>query len=314
MKKYHYLMPKKREYLYLIPIPIVFLAAIPFLTKNAYLITLLYLIFINIILAESWNLIGGYGGQISLGIGAFFGVGAYTSVILINAGLTPFLSVPLGGIMAVGLAIVTTPTFKLRGVYFAIGTLFLPEIIKVVVLTWRSVTGGAAGIFMPIQAKFTAIPYYLSSFFLVMFVLLFTHIIANSKVGIALRAIREEEEAAGTLGVNAIKFKFIAYACCAFFVGLSGGIHSFYLLMLFPQSTFYIMWSVGPVFMSIIGGVGTLAGPIVGAIIFTFLSQVLVMVPIIGEIHLFVLGSLLIGIILLMPGGIVGTAKKVLKL
>jgi len=291
-------------------ISLIALAILPFFVESIYVITFFYLVLLNIALAESWNLIGGYCGQILLGMSAFIGVGAYTSSILYASGTPAFLSVLLGGVMAVCLSFVLIPTFRLRGVYFAIGTLFFPEIIRVIVISLGDITGGAGGFYLPLPEVFTPLPYYFSALGLAVVTIITVNWLINSKIGLAIRAIRDNEDAAQSIGIFSVKYKILALAICAFFAGLAGGIHSFYLLFLEPHSAFSIMWSVAPVFMVIIGGSASLIGPIIGAIIFTSLSQLLTMV--VGEIHLTIFGIILIAVMLFSPEGLIKVIRKLL--
>lgn len=283
------------------------LVAAPAFLVGGFTLSLLYMILIYVTLSESWNILGGYAGQICLGIGAFFGVGGYAAAMLSISGLPVPLSVIIGGFVAVLLGFAVTPTLKLRGVYFAIGTFFLPEIMKVLILNLEE-TGGAKGLFLPFSLMVDPKYLYLSSLLLTALTIAITHKISTSRIGLAFRAIREDEEAAECCGINPLKFKLLGLVLCAFLSGLAGGIHAHYLLFLDPHATFNIMWSISPVFMAIIGGVGTLSGPIIGAGIFTLLKYWIT--TIVGEVDLIVMGSALIAVVLLMPEGIIGVIKK----
>jgi branched-chain amino acid transport system permease protein len=288
------------------------LLIIPFFIPVDYIIYLIFLIFINATLAVSWNVIGGYAGQISLGNAAFFGIGTYATAILWKAGLTPYLGMIMGGVFAMGLALIITPAFRLRGVYFAISTLIFNEIIRVWMINWTDVTGGASGIILPLPSNYSILPYYFLGLFLMLACIIFAYKLSVSKTGLAFITIREDEDASRSLGVNIFKYKTLALLFSAFFFGVAGGLHVSYLFIAEPHSVFSITWSVAPVFMVIVGGVGTIAGPIIGAIIYSLLSEVLVGI---GEIHLVVFGSLLILVILFAPGGIYRLiTKKILKI
>lgn len=283
------------------------LAAVSAFFVRGFALSLLYMILIYVTMAESWNILGGYAGQICLGIGAFFGVGGYAAAMLSISGTPVPLSVIIGGFVAVLLGLAVTPTFRLRGVYFAIGTFFLPEIMKVLILNLEE-TGGAKGLFLPFSLMVNPAYLYLSSLLLAALTIAITHKISTSRIGLVFKAIREDEEAAECCGINPLKFKLLGLTLCAFLSGLAGGIHAHYLLFLDPHATFNIMWSISPVFMSIIGGVGTLSGPIIGAGIFTLLRYWIT--TIVGEVDLIVMGSALIAVVLLMPEGIIGVIKK----
>ncbi|MEM2806673.1 MAG: branched-chain amino acid ABC transporter permease [Candidatus Bathyarchaeia archaeon] len=286
------------------------LAALGLLIKEAYTLGLLYMVLIYVVLAVSWNILGGYAGQICLGIGAFFGVGSYAAMMLTHNGVPAPLCILAGGVVAVLLGVAVIPTLKLRGVYFAIGTLFLPEIVKVIVLNLKE-TGGAKGLLPPLGLFVSRAHLYISSLVMAAFVIAIAYKITNSRIGLAFRAIREDDEAAQCCGVNPLRFKVLALLLSAFIVGLAGGLHAYYVPYLEPYSAFNILWSISPVFMSIIGGAGTLSGPIIGAGIFAFLRFWLL--PILGEIDLIVMGTALIVVVLLMPEGVAGIIKKGVK-
>lgn len=290
-------------------IVLVLLIIAPFMVESGFLITIMYTLFIYTALAESWNIIGGMGGQVFLGTAAFFGWGAYACAMLSLSGLPFLLCVFLGGLTTVFLAIVLTPTFKLRGTYFVVGSIFLSEIMKVIVLM-LPVTGGATGIMLPIFRERVIFTYYVSML-LMLAAVLSTYLIVNSKIGTALKAIRDDQDAAEMFGVNSTKVKLFALLSAAVFCGMIGGIHAFYMIYVEPHSFFDIHWSLIPVFMVLIGGSSTLAGPIIGVAIYTLLRELFVAVS--GEIYLTMLGILLIAVMLLAPNGLYPFLEEKIK-
>ncbi|MCS7114387.1 MAG: branched-chain amino acid ABC transporter permease [Nitrososphaerota archaeon] len=286
------------------------MSALAFLVREAYTLGLLYMVLIYVILAESWNILGGYAGQICLGIGAFFGVGSYAAMMLTHNGVPAPICILAGGVVAVFLGVAVIPALKLRGVYFAIGTLFLPEIVKVIVLNLKE-TGGAKGLLPPLGLFVSRAHLYISSLVMAVLVVAVAYRITNSRIGLAFRAIREDDEAAECCGVNPLRFKVLALLISAFIAGIAGGLHAYYVPYLEPYSAFNILWSISPVFMSIIGGAGTISGPVIGAGIFAFLRFWLL--PILGEIDLIVMGSALIVVVMLMPEGVAGIIKRGVK-
>jgi branched-chain amino acid transport system permease protein len=286
------------------------LLILPFAVKG-YAVYLLYMVFLYIVLAESWNIIGGYAGQVCLGMGAFFGLGAYIAAMLSFNGFPPPLSIFIGGCTAALLGVIIFPTFRLRGVYFAIGTLFLPDIIKVIILNLE-VTGGAKGFFLPLTFALDLTHWYIAALILASITVLFAFKMSNSRIGLVFKAIRDDEDASEPCGINPFKYKILAMMLASFLSGLAGGIYAHQMLFLEPHGTFKLMWSIGPVFMCIIGGVGSIIGPIIGAGIFTALS--LWLVTLVGEVDLIVMGVILIVVILTMPGGIFGALSKRVKL
>lgn len=285
------------------------LAIIPFYIRSVYLISFLSLLFLNAVLACSWNVLGGYAGLVCLGIGAFFGVGAYCTAIMVTYDLPILICIILSGIAAIMLALLFTPVLKLRGVYFSIGTLFLPDILRVFVLYFGEITGGSKGIYIPMKRN--PLISYLASLVLMASIFLIAYKLVNSRYGLAIKSLHDDEEAAEMFGVKIANFKMFCLVLCAVFSGLAGGVYALYIGFLEPYSTFAVSWSVGPVFMAIIGGVGTLVGPLIGSIIYTFLTQWLIYM--VGEFHLLILGISIILIIMLLPSGIVGGLKKIFK-
>ncbi|MBS7641002.1 MAG: branched-chain amino acid ABC transporter permease [Candidatus Bathyarchaeia archaeon] len=286
-------------YIFLLIVLLLLIVA-PLVLGTVYWTTLLYTLLLHIILAESWNIIGGFGGQVFLGTAAFFGWGAYTSAMLYYAGVPFAACILLAGFSAACLAFILTPTFKLRGVYFVVGSLFISEIMKTIVLT-LPIFGGAAGIMLPVFRERVLFTYY-SAFLLMLVVFLITLFITRSKIGIALRAIRDDQEAAEIFGINSTMFKLLALVITSLLCGMAGGIHAFYMIYVEPHSFFSISWNIIPVFTVLIGGTSTIMGPIIGTAIYTLLRELFIFVT--GEIYLTVLGALLIVVMLIAPSGV----------
>jgi branched-chain amino acid transport system permease protein len=291
---------EQHAYIYL-AIIFLLLGIIPQVVRAGYWLTLVYTLLIYTILAKSWNIVGGFGGQVFLGNAAFFGLGAYACAMLYMSGLHPILCILLSGFVAACLAVILTPTFRLRGVYFVIGSLFIPEIMKVIILM-LPITGGAAGIVIPIFGSERVILAYYSALVLTLVVILATLFITKSKIGMYLRAIRDDQDAAEAFGINPTIFKFLALILTAIFSGIAGGIHAFFMVYVEPHSFFETGWSVIPVFMVLIGGPSTLMGPITGVAIYTLLRELFTVVA--REVYLTMLGALLIIVMLTAPSGI----------
>jgi len=286
------------------------LAGLPFVIKNVSTINLIIQIFMYVILASAWNILGGYAGQISLGHAAYFGLGALLARLLwINAGVHILPSILAGGLLAVVFAlIIGLPAFRLKGVYFTIGTLALAQILFVTV-----------GNIWPYNSSFTPAEmrdfnelnkniyrYYL---FLVLVVSTVGTVffLARSKLGLGMMAVKEEEDAAESLGVSALKHKIAALVLSAFFTGLAGGGFAYYFTSFYLNYTFSPIWSLDVLTMVFIGGQGTILGPIIGAIFFVVLKEFLVLN--LGEYHLLVFGVLFILVVLFLPGGIISAWK-----
>ncbi|MEM2294574.1 MAG: branched-chain amino acid ABC transporter permease [Candidatus Bathyarchaeia archaeon] len=298
----------KQLYTYiLLAIIFLLLGIVPQIVGMSYWLTLVYTLLINIILAKSWNIVGGFGGQVFLGMAAFFGLGAYACAMLYLTGVPPILCILLGGLIAACLAIILTPTFRLRGVYFVIGSLFVPEIMKVIVLM-LPITGGAAGIVIPVLgAQWVFFAYY-SALILALAVTITTLFITKSKIGMVLRAIRDDQDAAEAFGINPAAYKFLALILTAIFCGMAGGTHAFYMVYVEPHGFFEIGWSTVPVFMVLVGGPSTLIGPVIGVAIYTLLRELFTFVA--GEIYLTMLGALLIIVMLTAPTGVYPVITK----
>ena len=271
---------------------------------SRFTVFILYLLFLNIALAQSWNLVGGYTGLISLGHAAFFGIGAYSAAIFMSQLNLPFLvAVIAGGLLAVVFAVIIAfPTFRFRGVYFAIGTLILAEALRIWMINWEF-TGGAQGLQFPISR----IP-SLNAFYYIMLISAVAAtavlvLILQQKLGLGLRAIRDNEGSAKNMGVNVFRTKLFSLVISAFIAGLIGAIHATRLSVIEPYSIFGVGWTIAMINIVIIGGMGTIVGPIVGAIFVVFLGEAL---SDFYTVHLMITGFIFIVVIRFMPQGIWG--------
>ena len=294
----------------LLVLAVVVLAFIPSFVGR-YTLFIGYFAVLNVALAQSWNLVGGYTGLISLGHAAFFGLGAYaaaTSVIVFKLPL--FASFLIGGLTAAIFAfLISFPIFRFRGIYFAIGTLVLAEALRLWMINWEY-TGGAQGMQFPI-----GIGPGLAGYFHIMLALAagstaLLMYITRSKLGIGLRAIRDNENSAQNLGVDIFRTKLTAFLISAFIAGLVGAVHASRLGAIEPYSIFGAAWTIGVVNVVIIGGMGTIFGPIVGAIFVTILAELLADFP---GVHLLIEGAILILIIRFMPYGVWGYVLRLVS-
>jgi branched-chain amino acid transport system permease protein len=191
---------------------------------------------------------------------------------------------------------------KLRGDYFALGTLGLGEILRVIITQGGSLTGGPVGLLLPSSEYESMRPYYFIALFIAMASLLCVWTLVKSRVGLALVAIREDEQAAATNGIDVLKYKILAFAAGAFFTGLGGSIYAYYLFHIHPLGFFGLNWALLPVLMTVLGGTGTIMGPIVGAFILTgVLELASIWIP---EIHPIFSGAFIILVMLFLPQGI----------
>ncbi|MBW1767140.1 MAG: ABC transporter permease [Deltaproteobacteria bacterium] len=291
---------------------LVFLAlcVIPFIldSENNYIIYLLFLAFIYVALAQGWNLLAGYTGEISLGTGAFFGLGAYVVAIGWAHGIFGFFS-PLGFILAglaaaiLAVAIGTPLLSRLRGDYFALGTLGLAEILKILFIQGGMFTGGPVGITLPSSAYNSFMPYYFIALFFALFATAVTYFIIKSRIGLALIAVRDDETAASASGINTLKYKILAFAAGAFIAGICGGLQAYYLFHISPDGFFSFEWTLYPILMCMLGGAGTITGPIIGAFFLTIAFELAkIWLP---EFHPMFSGMLIILVVLFLPTGLV---------
>ena len=279
------------------------IAAAPWLLGSAYWRGILVLCAMNVLLALSLNLVMGYTGQLNLGQSAFFGIGAYVSTILIKTYGGTFWLAAGAAVAAAGLVGVALAAFavRLRGHYLAIASLGFAVITYQVLVNWESMTQGVRGIYgilAPVPDT-VALFYLVAGLGLVVYFLLDN--LVRSPVGDTLRAIREDEVSAAALGVNAAVWKAFAFGLGAAIAGLAGCFYPGFVGTLVPDA-FGIVESFTMMAMVIVGGMGTMIGPVIGAVVLTFLPEVL---RDFGELRLMIYGVALTLVVLFMPGGMV---------
>jgi len=279
------------------------IAAAPWLLGSAYWRGILVLCAMNVLLALSLNLVLGYTGQLNLGQSAFFGIGAYVSTILIKTYGWNFWLAALAAVAAAGLVGVALAAFavRLRGHYLAIASLGFAVITYQVLVNWESVTQGVRGMYgiLPPVPNAVALFYLVAGIGLVVYFLLDN--LVRSPVGDTLRAIREDEVSAAALGVNAALWKAFAFGLGAAIAGLAGCFYPGFVGTLVPDA-FGIVESFTMMAMVIVGGMGTMIGPVIGAVVLTFLPELL---RGFGELRLMIYGVALTLVVLFMPGGMV---------
>jgi branched-chain amino acid transport system permease protein len=276
---------------------------------DRYMIFLLYLLCLNIGLAQGWNLLAGYAGLISLGVAAFFGIGAYTAAMtIIHLGFHFLVGSFLGGLLAAAFAAaVALPIFRFRGIYFAIGTLVLSEALRIFMINWKF-TGSADGLNLPLESGTSLMWFYYIMLCVAAGTTILLVIILRAKLGMGLRAIGDNEDSARNMGVNTFRTKLYAFLISAFTAGFIGGIHATKMLSIEPYSIFTPMWTLSTANIVIIGGMGTLAGPILGSFFVLFLSELLADYY---TFHLIITGVILIVIIRFVPEGIWGKIRDI---
>jgi len=289
---------------------------------SGYAVTVFVLIFFYAFLAQAWNIVGGYAGQLSAGHAAFVGVGGYTSALLFERGVTPWLGMLAGGVLAAVLgAIIGYLGFRfgLRGFYFVLLTVAFAEICRILATNIDAV-GGAVGLYItftgdPRQFQFQdQRAYYYVALALMLLATGVAALIERRRFGIYLTAIREDETACAALGVNVFRYKLLAMIVSSFLAGLGGTFYAFQNFSLQPAAVFGIPLSVEIVIRPIIGGAGTLLGPIVGSFILTPLGEL--SRSYFGQsglhgAHLIVYGVLLITVVLFMPQGAYPALRRI---
>jgi branched-chain amino acid transport system permease protein len=313
----------KRLYLLLAAV-FVILMLLPLFLDN-YALGIFIMIFYWAYVGQSWNVLTGYTGHISLGHALYIGIGAYATTYLAQTiGLTPWIGMFLGGFIAVAIALFLGFLgfrFGLRGVYFVIMTIAFAELARLAVSHIEAL-GSFTGIFLDFNPSFYNfqfrgnMPYYYIALGFMVASLIAVRIIEVSKVGRFIVAIREDEEAAQALGVNTFKYNMIAIAISAFMTSLAGAFYANYIFYLHPNSLFGMSLSIELILRPIVGGLGTLFGPVIGSIILTPLSEISRAYFAKGGLeglHLILYGVLTILVVLFMPKGIIVYVRRLLR-
>lgn len=297
----------------------VLLVFVPFVSdsEKSYLVFFLFLTFCHIVLSQGWNLVAGYTGQISLGTHAFFALGAYTTALLwhfktfgsVNYYFNPAVMIASGLVPLVFAVLIGTPLLsKLHGDYFALGTLGFGEILKVAFVKGGSFTGGPIGIVLPSAIYSTMKPHYWMALLLALVATGVVYYMTNSRVGLALKAIREDEMAASSSGIHILKYKVLAFAVSAFLVGVCGSVYAYYLFHVSPEGFLILRWTLYPILMCVIGGSGTVIGPVIGSLVMTgVFTAANIYFP---TIHPIFSGIIIILVMLFMPNGIARLWEK----
>ena len=293
------------------------LALVPLWVQSPYALHIFILLFLAIALGESWNIIGGFAGQYSVGHSAWYGLGAYGAFILLQRkAIAPWFGVWVAVAAAVIIAVVVGwITFRLRGPYFVLASIAVAEIIRLAALNWKELTNGAEGILAadapPLRLGGTVItdwnsktPFFYMGLAMALFCIAVNFLVKRSKLGYYLQAIREDQDAAHSLGIPLTLSKNTALAISAACTALAGSFAAFYVGFIEPQGVFGIEVSIQMVLTCIIGGIGTVAGPVIGAVVVVLLSEALR--ASLSSAHLLVYGVLVIIVILTMPDGFVG--------
>jgi branched-chain amino acid transport system permease protein len=298
------------------------LLALPLAVRNSFFLHVAILILMWTLLGAAWNVLGGFAGQVSFGHAALFGMGAYVTVILyLKAGLAPWWGIPLGGLFA---ALASLPVgllcFRLKGPYFSLATLAVAEIVKLLALNWEAVTNGPVGYLITDLPRLRLLghtvdweskrPFYLAAAILALSALAATALLRRSRLGAYLVAIRENEDAAEAVGIDTVRSKVLTLALSAFFAGMGGGFYAFYFRYVDPDAVLNIGLSMEMVFIAMVGGLGTVGGPLIGAVFLTGVAEAVRERFQVG--HLIFYGLFMMVTIRYMPEGIWGRARRLL--
>lgn len=285
---------------------------------NEYFFFAAYVVLTSVTLATAWNVLGGYAGYVNFGPPAFFGIGAYTAVVLFKWLGAPLAAqivagAAMGGLLGFGVGLLT---LRLRGIFFAIATVAVVFIMETLMINWRYV-GGATGLQLlrpPVSAPFET--YARMLFVVVAFMAVASVAIARyvqgSWIGRGLRALRDSEEAAEANGVPTLKLKLFACVVSGALMGAAGAPMPMYLSFIEPASTFNLSYTISALGGSIIGGMSHWLGPIIGALLLGTLQQIIT-VTISGEVNVLIVGVLLVLFVVLAPEGVLGLFKRWLK-
>jgi branched-chain amino acid transport system permease protein len=323
------------------------LGLLPTWIQSPYALHVLVLIFLSVIQGSAWNVLGGYTGQYSVGHSAYFGLGAYVTLMLLQfKQVAPWWGAWVAVALAVAIGLVIgSITFRLRGPYFVLASIAVAEIIRLIVLNWKDVTNGAEGILLsgvpPLTVGGTVItdfgskvPFYYIGLGLAAVTIAANWAVQHSKLGYYFQAIREDQDAAHSLGIPLARYKNVALAISAFFTAWSGAFYGVYVGFIDP-SLLAVDVSVQIVLICIIGGIGTILGPVLGALVLVPLSEALrsnliaeglfklglsqtsrtglFLKENLAQAHVLIYGILVVVVILFMPDGVLGFVKSVAR-
>lgn len=295
------------------------LMALPLIVTDTYSLHFIWKVLFWATLAAAWNIAGGYGGLFSLGHAAFFGLGAYTSILLYTqAGISPWLGMLVGGVVALAFSLVIgVLTLRLRGSFFALASIAFAEVLRIAVVNGRSVTGGAEGISIPFAPGLANMIFHdRASYVVLVAAVLFvigaiTMLIERSALGYSLAAMREDADAAEALGIDTVRVKLISISISAFLSAIAGTLYAFYILLIEPSTVLSIGFSVEIALIAIIGGMGTVLGPLVGAVLIVPLSEYLraEFAASFQGLYLLIYGGILIVMVVFLPNGLISALR-----
>jgi len=295
-------------------------ALLPFTTDNPTHLNLAILVLMAAQLGVAWNVLGGYAGQVSLGHAAFYGLGAYTStMLLLNFGINPWFGMLLGGVVSALLSLAFGwSCFRMKGHYFAMATIAVAEIVQIIFTNW-DYAGSAVGLTIPMTERgwgamvfADKAPYYWLALGLLVLTLLANWAVERSHIGYYLRAIKDEPDAARSIGINIARYKQIALSLSAFFTALGGSLYAQKELYIDPNSVLSTALSIKMALVAILGGVGTLFGPVIGSVVLTTIEELTRSFFGGGGrgTDTIIYAALIIGIAVFYPSGVIGWFRE----
>ncbi|MGX5734796.1 branched-chain amino acid ABC transporter ATP-binding protein/permease [Bosea thiooxidans] len=293
------------------------LLIIPALTDSPFVVHVFVTICVFAGLSTAWNIVGGYAGQLSLGHMMFYGIGAYTTALLIqHFGLTPWIGMWAGAALSAIVAVcIGYPCFRLRGPFFSLATIAFLEVVRLLAIHFHGVTGGSAGLIVPLKLGWAWMiftekyNYLIIAFGLLLLTLIVSWAIRNARLGYYLTAVREREDAASAAGINPTQVKLRAVIVSAALTSLIGSFHAMYTTFLEPATMFSLATSIEVAMFALIGGLGTVVGPLLGTVLVVPIAELARgwLGSSANGLHGFVYGTVLVLITLTLPGGLVGT-------
>ena len=283
-------------------------AVAPVLSGRQDVLNLLFLILLYVALGQSWNVLGGFAGQVNLGHAAFFGIGVMvTRQLWLTAQWAYPFAFLAGGVAATVFAlIIGVPTFRLRGAYFSIGTLGLAEALRIAV---SNVFPNINALPAQVTAEYDLVSHYVLALGLAAVAMVFAYVAIRSRVGLGWSAVREDEEAARATGVDPLAHKLVALVASSFLAGLAGSTFALHQASFYAEFVFEPGWTFDALLIAFIGGVGTTIGPLLGAIFYIVLREELAVS--FTQFHQVIFGVLFILIVLLLPGGLIEAGARV---
>ncbi|MEM2560465.1 MAG: branched-chain amino acid ABC transporter permease [Candidatus Bathyarchaeia archaeon] len=284
--------------------------------ERIYFAFFIFFIFIYMAISVSWNIVSGLAGQFSLGHAAFFGLGAYVAAIGFRDGFFSFfdlrafiLSAVISMVIAAGVGYPLLA--RLRGFYFTLGTLGVSETLRLLFINGGEFTGGAWGIRLRTAFDVGFSMYYYASFFITLITIFLSAILYRSKVGLNLRALRDDETAAESIGINTLNYKVLAFSISAAIPAICGCLFAYYLRYVEPNIVFNANWSLYPALMALLGGLGSLIGAIMGSIIIGAIIQLISLY--FPAFHPLISGIMLVAVMVLLPTGVYEKIRKIIR-